>query len=87
MLLLVCAALASIPRGTLHVMLTKSGEAGLALSKDAETHCDAAEVAVASFHEAAIGESLVSADPRATATAVCSQLRAVQAALLDSGTL
>lgn len=68
-------------------MLTKPGEAGLALSKDAETHREAAEVAVASFHEAAIGESLVSADPRATAAAVNSQLRAVQAALLDAGAL
>ena len=79
------AALAVIPRGTLHVMLTKPGEAGLALSKDAEAAREAAAAAVACFHEAATGESLVNADPRATAAAVDAQLRAVQPALLDAG--
>lgn len=79
------AALASIPRGVLHVMLTKPGEAGLALSKDAEAEREAAAAAVAGFLEAAAGESLVNVEPRATATAVNAQLRAVQPALLDSG--
>ncbi len=80
-----CAALAPIPRGTLHVMLTKPGEAGLALSKAAEAEREAAAAAVAAFQEAATGESLVSADPRATAAAVNAQLRSEQADLLDAG--
>ena len=80
------AALAAIPRGTLHVVLTKVGEAGLALSKEAEAERDAAAAAVATFQEAATVESLAGASPRATAAAVNAQLRAVQQDLLDAGT-
>lgn len=80
-----CAALAPIPRGTLHVMLTKPGEAGLALSKDAEAQRDAAASAVAGFQETSTGESLVSVDPLATAAAVNAQLISAQAELLDAG--
>lgn len=79
------AALAAIPRGTLHVMLTKPSEAGLALSKEAEAERDAAAAAVGGFLEAAAGESLVNANPRAMAVAVSAQLRAVQSVLLDAG--
>lgn len=80
-----CAALAAIPRGTLHVVLTKVGEACLALSKEAEAERDAAAAAVATFQEAATAESLAGASPRATAAAVNAQLRAAQPDLLDAG--
>lgn len=66
-------------------MLTKPGEAGLVLSKDAEKQREAAQSAVASFQEAATGESLVNADPRATALAVYAQLCSEQADLLEAG--
>ncbi len=66
-------------------MLTKPSEAGLALSKDAEAKRDGAAAAVAGFQEAAAGESLVSADPLATAAAVNAQLTSAQADLLDAG--
>ncbi|CAL8465869.1 g5405 [Coccomyxa elongata] len=79
------SALAPIPRGTLHVMLTKPGEAGLALSKGAEANRDAAAAAVAGFQEATTGESLISADPLATAAPVNAQLTSAQAELLDAG--
>lgn len=80
-----CAALAAIPRGTLHVVLTKVGEAGLALSEEAEPESDAAAAAVATFQEAATAESHAGANPRATAAAVHAQLRAAQPDLLDAG--
>lgn len=50
------AALEALPRGTLHVVLTKPGEAGLALSKGAEAEKEAAAAAVSGFLEAASGE-------------------------------
>lgn len=80
-------ALAAIPRGTLHVMLTKPGETGLVLSKDAEAEREAGAAAVTRFQESTTGESLVSADPRATAAAVNAQVCAVQTSLLNAGAI
>lgn len=79
------AALETIPRGTLHVVLTKPGEAGLHLSKEAEAEKEAADAAVAGFLESAGGESLVSINPRATAAAVTAQIRTVHNSLLEAG--
>lgn len=78
-------AWASLPRDTLHVVLTKPGQAGLELSKEATAELEAAEAAAARFSHAASGEPLVNADPQATATAVVAQLAACMPDLQEAG--
>ena len=78
-------AWASLPLDTLHVVLTKPGQAGLELSKEAVAELEAAEAAAARFSHAASGEPLVNADPQATATAVVAQLAACMDELQDAG--
>lgn len=67
-------------------MLTKPGQAGLELSKEASAELEGAEAAAAKFSHSASGEPLVNADPQATATAVVAQLAACMPELLDAGT-
>ncbi|CAK0731625.1 hypothetical protein CVIRNUC_000020 [Coccomyxa viridis] len=78
-------AWASLPLDTLHVVLTKPGQAGLELSKEAVAELENAEAAAARFSHAASGEPLVNADPQATATAVVAQLAACMDELQDAG--
>ena len=78
-------AWASLPRDTLHVVLTKAGQAGLELSKEATAELEGAEAAAARFSHAASGEPLVNADPQATATAVVAQLAACMPELQEAG--
>ena len=78
-------AWASLPRDTLHVVLTKPGQAGLELSKEACAELEGAEAAAAKFSHSASGEPLVNADPQATATAVLAQLMACMPELQDAG--
>jgi len=78
-------AWASLPRDTLHVVLTKPGQSGLELSKEATAELEGAEAAAARFSHSASGEPLVNADPQATATAVVAQLRACMSELQDGG--
>ena len=78
-------AWASLPLDTLHVVLTKPGQAGLELSKEAVAELEKAEAAAARFSHAASGEPLVNADPQATATAVVAQLAACMDELQDAG--
>ena len=78
-------AWASLPRDTLHVVLTKNGQAGLEISKEAHDHMEAAEAAAARFSHSAAGEPLVSADPQEAATAVVAQLAACMDDLQEGG--
>ena len=80
-------AWASLPLDTLHVVLTKPGQAGLELSKEAVAELENAEAAAARFSHAASGEPLVNADPQAAATAVVAQLAACMDELQDAGVL
>ena len=67
------------------MVLTKPGQAGLELSKEATAELEAAEAAAARFSHSAAGEPLVNADPQATATAVVAQLAACMPELQDAG--
>ncbi len=78
-------AWASLPRDTLHVVLTKAKQAGLELSEEASAELEGAEAAAARFSHAASGEPLVNADPQATATAVVAQLAACMPELQVAG--
>ena len=64
-------AWASLPLDTLHVVLTKPGQAGLELSKEAVAELENAEAAAARFSHAASGEPLVNADPQAAPGCRC----------------
>ena len=68
------------------MVLTKPGQAGLELSKEAIAELEGAEAAAAKFSHSASGEPLVNADPQATATAVVAQLAACMPELQDAGT-
>ena len=76
------AGLASTPRGTLHIVLTRSGDAALALAPDAAPHLPAAHDAAAAFGPA---DGLVGGDPRPAVAAVTAAVAAVTPALTAAG--
>jgi len=73
-------------RGTLHVVLTRGGEAALRLTPDAAAHASAAGAAAAAFNAAGWGpgaaDPWMGADPRPAVAAVIAAVKAVEPRLL-----
>jgi len=81
---LAAAGHADLPRGTLHVILTRGGDAALALTPAAAPLLAAARDAAAPF-AAAAGEALVGADPRPAVAAVTAAVASIEPHLAAAG--
>ena len=80
------AAFKALPRGTLHIVLTKPGDQGLRLTRPAAEHWQAALASVGSFQAVEASEHAPNvADPRTTAAAIAAQVRGVAPQLLAAG--
>ena len=80
------AAFKALPRGTLHVVLTKPGDQGLRLMRPAADHWQAALASVGGFQAIESDERGPHvADPRTTAAAIAAQVRCVTPQLLAAG--
>lgn len=80
------AAFKALPRGTLHVVLTKPGDQGLRLTRPAAEHWQAALASVGGF-QALDGDERGpdASDPRTTAAAIAAQIRSVAPQLQAAG--
>lgn len=76
-------------RGTLHVVLTRGGDAALRLTPDAAAHAQAAGTAAAAFNAAGWGpgaaDPWMGADPRPAVAAVIAAVKDVEPRLLAAG--
>ena len=80
------AAFKALPRGTLHIVLTKPGDQGLRLTRPAAEQWQAALASVGSFQAVEASERAPNAaDPRTTAAAIAAQVRGVAPQLLAAG--
>ncbi len=80
------AALQGTQRGTLHVVLTKIGAAGLRLTSNASSLLKNAETAVTNYQPGtAATDNLITIDPRPTAAAVTAAVRAITQQLREAG--
>ena len=74
-------------RGTLHVVLTKSNDNALRVSKAAEPYLNLVSQAAGKFAASIAGDATVPADPRAVAAAVTAQIQQLTPELLAAGNI